>query len=94
MDGTINISEDYHEIDKVDNIKSNEDLNETLNSMIRKHGESWSCNYCGKLSNDKRNLKKHVENMHTEGLEFSCPICGKMFRSRQNGYKHTVINHK
>ena len=94
VDGTSNISEDYNKIYKVDTIKNNEDLNETLNTMISKHGESWSCNSCGKLSNDKRNLKKHVENMHTEGLEFPCPICGTIFRSRQNIYKLTVINHK
>ena len=94
VDRTFSISEDYNEVYKVEKIKQNEDLNETLNSMISRNGEAWTCNSCGKVSNDKRNLKKHVANMHTEGLEFSCPRCEKIFRSRKGVYNHTASNHK
>ena len=94
VNGTISKIEDFNKVYKVETIKQNEDLNETLNSMISRNGEAWTCNSCGKVSNDKRNLKKHVANMHTEGLEFPCPICEKIFRSRKGVYNHTASNHK
>ena len=94
FDKTVSLVEDDNKIYKVKNIKQNEDLNETLNSMITQTGETWNCNYCGKVSKEKRNLKTHVENMHTEGLEFPCPRCDKMFRSRKSVYNHTTSNHK
>ena len=94
IDGTISISEDYNTIYKVETIKKNDDLNKTLNSMISRNGEAWTCNSCGKVSNDRRNLKKHVENIHTEGLEFPCPRCEKIFRSRSGVYNHTTSEHK
>ena len=52
----------------------------TLNSMISKIGDAWTCNLCGKVSNDKSNMRKHVEYKHTEGLEYPCKRCDKIFR--------------
>ena len=94
FDNTVSLMEDDNQTYKFNNIKKNEDLNKTLNSMITQIGETWTCNSCGKVSNEKRNIKTHVENMHTEGLEFPCPRCDKMFRSRKSVYNHTASNHK
>ena len=91
MDRTVGIPEgdnQTYKVDKADN------LIETIKSMISKTGEAWTCNSCGKVTKDKSNLRKHVENMHTEGIEFLCTRCDKMFRSRNCLYNHNASNHK
>ena len=91
LDRTVGISEDYNKTYKMG---TSENFNETLNSMISKIGENWTCNSCGKVTKDRGNLKRHVENMHTEGLEFPCTRCDKMFRSKKCLYNHNASKHK
>ena len=71
-------------------VEKGENSTGTVSSMISKIGNAWTCNSCGKVSNNKSNMRKHVENMHIEGLEYSCKICDKMFRSVNSVYSHTA----
>ena len=54
----------------------------TLNSIMTKVGDNWSCTVCGKDSSIKPNLEKQVESMHTEGSEYAYVIksSGTMIR--------------
>ena len=75
-------------------IETTENFMETVSSMIIKTNETWTCNLCGKVSNDRSNLRKHVETIHTQGLTFSCKSCDKLFRSRKRVYHHMASMHK
>ena len=91
LDRTVGIPEDYSQTYKVG---TNDNFNGTLNSMISKIGDNWTCNPCGKVTKDRGNLKRHVENMHTQGLEFPCTRCDKLFRSKKCLYNHNASKHK
>lgn len=43
----------------------------------------FQCTVCGKESNDKSNLRKHVENIHFPGsFEYSCKHCSETCTTR------------
>ena len=55
-----------------------DDMNEKMNNMIQRNGETWSCTMCGKTGR-KDNIKRHTE-VHIEGLSYPCHYCDKSFR--------------
>merc|ERR1712126_132725 len=66
------------------------ELEETIASLIVKTEDGlWACTCCGKTLKAKKDLKRHVESMHVEGMEHPCNICGKTFRSRNAVQCHT-----
>ena len=70
-------------------------LEEQITSMMEKkekwkHGNKWSCNICGKISNEKAQGVAHVES-HIPGLLYSCPHCDN---TALNGYAMKVHMNK
>ena len=74
-----------------------EGLKETLQSMISKDGTVLTCTVCGK-SKDKagnqyanRQMERHVESMHVDGVVYECNNCEKTFRSKNALYSHRQL---
>ena len=67
----------------------NQELNQTIKSMLRKVEGIWTCNVCGKTDNKNLlfNIKRHIE-VHIEGISLPCGHCGKVFKSRHNLQNH------
>ena len=64
-----------------------------LNSCIEKYPEGGPrahiCKICLKVSNDRSNLRKHVENIHYPGtFVHDCKYCGESFTTRNMLYLH------
>lgn len=57
--------------------------------------ESHLCDICGKGSNTKNNLKKHMIRCHTDTRTIACEYCPKRFKStlllRQHTHIHTGV---
>ena len=57
------------------------ELDQIINSMLKKNYGIWTCTKCGKT--DKGNMagkvRRHIE-IHIEGMEHPCVFCGKIFR--------------
>ena len=66
-----------------------EEIGAKIKSMYQKIDGVWTCNECGKTSNNKStDMRLHVET-HLDGLCYTCNICQKEFRS-----KHLLKFHK
>ena len=89
----------------VDQYAGYEDLNQErgdgfdLNQYIEKINEGvnfgqFNCNICGKVSERKDVLQKHVENKHFPGLfEYSCDQCGRKFNTMSKYNNHRFRHH-
>jgi len=56
--------------------------------------KSHKCTLCGKVGNDRGNLRKHVENIHFPGsFSYSCKYCAETFTTRNNLNMHISKNH-
>jgi len=54
----------------------------------------FKCSICEKESNDKGNLRKHVENIHFPGsFSYLCKHCDKTFTTRNNLNHHVNSHH-
>lgn len=73
---------------------NNYELNETVDSLLEKIGDTWNCRMCGKQSGHKMNLKRHIESKHTTGGSHACRECGKIFRSSSVLNNHVSMNHR
>ena len=75
---------------------TSEEISAKIRSMYQKIDGVWTCNECGKISNNKTtsgDIRLHVET-HLDGLCYSCNLCHKEFRSK-NAFKcHTNYYHK
>ena len=57
--------------------------------------KAQKCKLCGKVGNDRGNLRKHVENIHFPGsFEYYCKYCGKSFNAKNNMYFHISKMHR
>ena len=78
---------------------SAEDLNLTLWSMIYQNGTVLTCKVCGKSKdktldkNANKNMRSHVESLHTEGVVYECNKCDKTFGYKNAFHKHTHQAH-
>ena len=77
-----------------------EGLKEILQSLIAKDGSVLTCTVCGK-SKDKtgnhyanRQMERHVESMHVNGVVYECNNCEKTVGSKDALHKHTYLHHK
>ena len=61
--------------------------------MTKVDGKGWTCVACGK-TDQKINIKKHIEGHHIERSDHFCNICGKHCRSRNALQKHMSTNHR
>ena len=73
---------------------TDEQLGETIKSMMLKIDGVWTCTQCGKTNNDLSNLRKHIEAKHIDGVSHSCDQCEKQFRSKGALYNHNSIHNK
>jgi len=72
---------------------SNVTQTNNYDELITKCELGWKCNYCGKITTTKTNMKLHVE-IHIEGLSFPCKSCSMSFRSRNHLNVHKNRAHK
>jgi len=57
--------------------------------------KAQKCKICGKVGNDRGNLRKHVENIHFPGsFVYYCKFCGKSFNAKNNMYFHISKTHR
>jgi len=71
----------------------------TLSQYIEKDPASGpkahKCTLCGKVSQDRSNIRKHVENIHfPDSFLYNCKFCGKTFNARNNMYVHISTFHR
>ena len=72
---------------------NNDELNETVESLLEKVGDAWACKMCGQKAVHKTNLKRHIESKHTTGGSHTCKVCGKIFRSSNAINTHMSVKH-
>ena len=74
-----------------------EDVKGQINSMLEKTGgeggNSWKCTVCGKTSNYKQTIERHIET-HIEGVSYPCNQCGAIKRSSSALSMHVSRYHK
>ena len=79
---------------------SAEVLKASMRSMISENGPIFTCTVCGKTKDNnvdkraRRQIERHVESMHLEGVAYDCGRCDKTFRSRNALDTHTPSKHK
>jgi len=57
--------------------------------------KSHKCTLCGKVGNDRGNLRKHVENIHFPGsFSYGCKYCTETFTTRNNLNMHISKTHR
>ena len=74
-----------------------EDVKGQINSMLEKTGGEggnfWKCTVCGKTSNYKQTIERHIET-HIEGISYPCNQCGAIKRSSSAINMHVSRYHK
>ena len=56
--------------------------------------KAHKCTLCGKVGNDRGNLRKHVENIHFPGsFSYDCKYCTESFTTRNNLNMHISKTH-
>jgi ribosomal protein L37AE/L43A len=61
--------------------------------MEKVDGKGWTCVSCGK-TDQKINIKKHIEGHHVKREDHYCNFCGKHCRSRNALQKHVSMSHR
>jgi uncharacterized C2H2 Zn-finger protein len=51
------------------------------------------CDKCDYMTNDKRNLTRHMETMHLGLKKAQCDICGKQFSEKKKMKSHVETQH-
>ena len=74
-----------------------EDIKGQIISMLEKTGgdgdNSWKCSVCGKTSNYKQTIERHIET-HIQGISYPCNQCGAIKRSSSALSMHITRYHK
>ena len=70
-----------------------EELDEKIEYMLVKKCSVWTCNVCGKSSENRTHVKNHIEAKHITGMEHPCSTCGKTYRSHNSLNNHISLNH-
>jgi len=77
---------------ELDNITDNT-MKDTINGLMIKESDYWKCKECGKLMQEKNNLKRHIET-HLKGIFFPCQLCEKMCKSSNSLSVHKSRFHR
>ena len=72
---------------------NNEEINQTVENLLERVGDTWNCKMCGQKSGHKVTLKRHIESKHTTGGSHPCKVCGKIFRSSNSTNAHMSRSH-
>ena len=64
-----------------------------LGQASHKVRTEFHCDYCGKISRHKNDLRKHVR-IHTGEKPYKCTICGEGYAQSQQVKKHMIVNHR
>jgi len=75
-----------------DNITDNT-MKDTINGMMIKESDYWKCIECGKIMQEKNNLKRHIET-HLKGLFFPCQLSKKTCKSSNSLSVHKSRFHR
>ena len=73
---------------------NNEELDQTIISMILGEPGKYYCKGCGKINNNRRHMINHIETNHIEGVSHPCRLCEKMLKSRESLRIHVFRIHK
>jgi len=73
---------------------TNDELSDTVESMLSKFDGIWKCNICGKTSGHKVTLKRHIESRHMLGSSHPCNQCGKVSKTSQALVVHKSSYHR
>ena len=65
-------------------------LSLSLNCKVQ---ESTVCDYCGKFFKQKKNLKEHLQFVHSDVKSFQCQSCPAMFKRNSDLTVHRKKNH-
>jgi len=76
------------------NTTNPDDLNATIDEMVEKVDEGWSCKYCDKITTRKFNMRAHVETNHMEAVSYPCAQCDYITGSRTKMAHHQKKAHK
>ena len=68
------------------------DDDEHLLKMLNYVKGEYVCKICGKKSNRRDNMKRHVENLHIPKV-LQCKLCRVQVRNRQTFYRHMKSKH-
>ena len=68
------------------------DDDEHLLKMLNYVKGEYVCKICGKKSNRRDNMKRHVENLHIPKV-LQCKLCRLQVRNRQTFYRHMKSKH-
>ena len=71
---------------------SSTDDDEHLVKMLNYIKGEYVCKICGKKSNRRDNMKRHVENLHIPKV-LQCKLCRVQVRNRQTFYRHMKSKH-
>ena len=89
-----------HDLHKMENTGENGDGVEIdLHAYSKKltEGENigeFQCSLCGKISGQKSDAFRHVENIHFPGsYEYECDQCGEKFDTKNKVYQHRSLVH-
>ena len=63
------------------------ELDARLKELTDRRDGVWTCNFCGKTAQRKRDLHWHIES-HFENLSLPCGHCEKTFRSKRSLETH------
>jgi len=72
-----------------------EDPKQLYDYIVKDGPQSHRCTLCGKVSSDRSNLRKHVENIHFSGMfVYNCKYCSQNFPSRNKLNHHMSGVHR
>ena len=63
-------------------------LEETIQSLLVRSDQGWSCSICGKSNRRLAKISRHAET-HVEGFSHLCPHCENLCKTR-NGLEHHI----
>ena len=69
---------------------NSDDTKERIEQLILQHVNGWQCLQCGKTSNKRDTIRRHVE-IHIDGLSYECPKCFQTFNTKSNLYSHNKV---
>ena len=88
-----NFAEVIDDIKLEENVKQDVkyELNKTVQQQAKELPKPYSCNYCEKRFDNRKNLRQHLR-VHTGEKPFQCEVCQKKFSQRGNLFAHRKIH--